>query len=146
MFRPRALRTVTAQPHSTISSTGRELSFRTPTHQSTSTVFAYLGSFLHWRHPPTPEWRVGGEDTRKTLLLVQCLGPEQSHLGVIFTPSNAGNRLSAPRIDAHSTPPTKNMIQDALKDGEWSNKEGVGRDRLPGGRHRRLGWGSLVLS
>ena len=64
--------------------------------------------------PSTPEWRVGGEDTRKPLLLVRCLGPEQCHLGVIFTPSNAGNRLSAPRIDARSMPPTQNVIQDAL--------------------------------
>lgn len=51
------------------------------------------------------------------------LGPEQCHLGIIFTPSNAGNRLSAPRIDACSMPPTQNVIQDALKEGEG------GRDR-----------------
>lgn len=74
--------------------------------------------------PPTLEWRVGGEDTRETLLLVQCLGPEQCHLGVIFTPSNAGNRLSAPRIDARSVPPTQNVIQDALT-GRWG--AGAGR-------------------
>lgn len=66
--------------------------------------------------------------------------------GGYFYTSNAGNRLSVPRIDARSMPPTQNVIQDALKDGEWSKKEGVGRDRLPGGRLRRLGWGSSVLS
>lgn len=81
--------------------------------------------------PPAPVWRVGGEDTRKTLLLVQCLGPEQCHLGVIFTPSNAGNRLSAPRIDARSMPPTQNVIQDALTGWWWggvcSKKAGVVR-------------------
>lgn len=57
---------------------------------------------------------MGGEDTRELLLLVHCLGPEQCHLGVIFTPCNAGNKLSAPRIDTCSLPPTPNVIQDAL--------------------------------
>lgn len=57
---------------------------------------------------------MGGEDTGKSLLLVQCLGPEQCHLGVIFTLCSAGNRLSAPRIDACSMPPTRNVIQDAI--------------------------------
>lgn len=64
---------------------------------------------------PNPGVEGGWEDTRETLLLVQCLGPEQCHLGVIFTPSNAGRTgLSAPRIDARSVPPTQNVIQDAL--------------------------------
>lgn len=87
---------------------------------------------------------MGGEGTRKTLLLVQCLGPEQCHLGVIFTLRNAENRLSAPRIDARSMPPTQNVIQDAMTGwGELSKKEGIGRDGLPGGRHLRLGLGQL---
>lgn len=86
---------------------------------------------------------MGGEDTRKTLLLVQCLGLEQCHLGVIFTPRNAGNRLSAPKIDAHSMPPTQNVIQDALRGWGCSKKRGVERDGLPGEKHLRLRLGQF---
>lgn len=67
-------------------------------------------------------------------MLLHCLGPEQCHLGVIFTPCNAGNKLSAPRIDTSSLPPTRNAIQDAL--ARDAAREGAGET----GR-RGLGWG-----
>lgn len=76
---------------------------------------------------------VGGEDTRELLWLVHCLGPEHCHLGVIFTPCKAGNKLSAPRIDTRSLPPTPNVIQDALAEGE-SCRKGSRQDRREGSR------------
>lgn len=70
-------------------------------------------------------------------MLLFCLGPEQCHLGVIFTPCKAGNKLSAPRIDTRSLPPTPNAIQDALA-GEGYSKEGS-RERQEGGSRTEAG-------
>lgn len=83
--------------------------------------------------PSASEWRVGGEYTRKLLLLLHCLGPEQCHLGDIFTPCNAGNKLSAPRIDTSSLPPTPNAIQDACALASEGRSEEGSRERQEGG-------------
>lgn len=109
-----------SQSHPTISSIGRtQLPNMYPSPLPSLpeyfyTVLDHMGSFLYC----TPNLGVGwvGKIPGKhsCFLLVQHLGPGQCHLGVIFTPSKAGNRLSAPRIDVSSMPPTQNVIQDAL--------------------------------
>lgn len=68
---------------------------------------------------------------QETTLAAALSGARAMPPGVIFTPCNAGNKLSAPRIDMSSLPPTLNAIQDALA-SEGCSKEGS-RERQEGG-------------